>query len=159
MAARRPAADEPQPIPSGIWLSMRIRNRPSGAPFLSTKPTIDVQAQVVFEPRAALCIAPGRRNGELGRRLGLHIEIEIERDGRGIESRPQVGRGRRQAQPNTSIVRLGDDAHPAEPFTAANTAAGVASTEIALRRRRSICVSKPAASSSLKSVPRWKSMV
>ena len=50
-------------------------------------------------------------------------------------------------------------AHPTLPFSAASTAAGVASTVIAFRRSASISASMPLFSSSVSSVPRWKSMV
>ena len=50
-------------------------------------------------------------------------------------------------------------AHPALPFIAASTAAGVASTTTALRRSAPISASLPADSSSVSSVPRWKSIV
>ncbi len=51
---------------------------------------IEIENQVVVEPRAAFRITPRGGDGKLAGRLRVNVQIEIERDGRSIEARPKV---------------------------------------------------------------------
>jgi hypothetical protein len=73
-------------------------------------------------------VVPARGNRKLRCRLGFNLKIEVQRHRGGIETGPQIGRGGRQAQMNAPRRSNERIAHPTLPFTAASTAAGVAST-------------------------------
>ena len=50
IAARRPVADEPQPMPRGTSLFMRIASGITGLPFSWRMPPVDAQDEVLFQP-------------------------------------------------------------------------------------------------------------
>jgi hypothetical protein len=88
IAASRPAAEEPQPIPSGISFSIRIAKggvRPSRASRL----LVGFQDQVVFEARAQIRIPAGRRNRKLGCLFASIVKVKISATAAAIESSSQ----------------------------------------------------------------------
>ena len=105
------------------------------APVFFEQLLVDPQNQVVLEPRTTLCVAARGKDRELSGGLSFHVEKELQRHRRGIESRTQIRRSRRQSQAQRSGLHSGVQIAHAIPLTAAITASGVASSEIAFRRR------------------------
>ena len=69
--------------------------------------TIGCDDEVIFHAAANLSVAALGGNEEIGGALGPKTEIEIEREGRGIEGGAEVGRSRRQCQAYGAASRNG----------------------------------------------------
>ena len=63
--------------------------------------------EVVLHPGADLGIAAFGGDEEIGGALGAQAEVEIQGEGSGVESWPQIGGGRRKRQAQRAILRCG----------------------------------------------------
>ena len=145
---RRRAATHPQR--NLIVHANRQRNR--WPPIRLQQSLVNLQNEIVLKPGTALPVAARSHNRKLLGWRGLDVDIKIKRHGHSVEAGAKIGRGGRQTQPDR--VLLQSLAHPVLPFSAASTAAGVASTTCALSCKLAISASRPALSSALSSVPR-----
>jgi len=152
-SSRRRTASHPQ------WNLVRHANRQRNRwpPVRLQQSLVNLQNEIVLQPGTALPVAARSLNRELPGSRGLNLQIEVKSYGNSVEAGAKIGRGGRQSQQDR--VLLQSLAHPALPFSAASTAVGVASTTCALRCKLAISASRPALSSALSRVPRWKSMV
>jgi len=67
------------------------RQRHNRASLLTQHAFVDLKNQIVLKPRAAFSVAPRSRNRELRGRRCFNLQIKIQRNGHGVESRPKVG--------------------------------------------------------------------
>src|ERR1700733_10169013 len=120
---------------------------------------VNLQDQVVFKPAASFLIAPSGANCKFLSLFCLNVQVKVQGNCCGIEARSEIGRGGRETKIEGCGLFSRCRDHCTSPLSVASTAAGVASTSSAFRRKGSICASIPITSSSRKSVPRWKSIV
>src|SRR5882724_9885064 len=67
--------------------------------------------KVVFHATADMGVAAFGGDEEVGSALGMQAEIEVHREGGGVEGGAEVGRGRRERQADGTVRRCGTRGH------------------------------------------------
>jgi len=85
MPASRAAAEDPQPLPMGMSLS------------IFNDLAISIEDEMMFDPTgkfaADLSVASSSGDGKIFRGASLDLDVESQSQSRRIEGRPEIGRG------------------------------------------------------------------
>src|ERR1039458_400331 len=113
---------------------------------------VNLQNKIALKPGTMLPVASSCVDRKLRSRRSFNLQIKIKSHSRRVKAGAKIGGGSRQSQPQPGRVcvsekRAQSHTHRELPFSASNTAAGVASTATASCRSPAISASLPSASS------------